>query len=185
MDPILLKPPWICPTLAEPQGWGTFCCGNSNRVAAFDSILFRLKAAPSERCKWEGDSMVTMKRPTIKLLIVCICSYMLLFGVSSSLKAQEPSGSTVTFYVQWYDVGKKALEGLEGVSKVTKGFRYFREINTVNYDPTVITVEEMEGALKKAGTYVETKKSPWFFVGVINPINRRAPLEGKEEILTS
>jgi hypothetical protein len=34
------------------------------------------------------------------------------------------------------------------------------EINTVYYDPTVITVEEMEDALKKAGTYVETKKSP-------------------------
>ena len=44
--------------------------------------------------------MVTMKRPTIKLLIVCICSYMLLFVVSSSLKAQEPYGSTVRFYVQ-------------------------------------------------------------------------------------
>jgi copper chaperone CopZ len=85
---------------------------------------------------------------------------MLLFVVSSSLKAQEPSGSTVTFYVQWYDVGKKALEGLEGVNKVTRGFRGFREINTVYYDPTVITVEEMEDALKKAGTYVETKKSP-------------------------
>lgn len=27
MYPILLKPPWICPTLAEPQGWGTFCGG--------------------------------------------------------------------------------------------------------------------------------------------------------------
>jgi hypothetical protein len=49
--PILLKPPWICPTLAEPQGWGTFCGGNSKRVAAFDSIHFRLKAAPSECCK--------------------------------------------------------------------------------------------------------------------------------------
>ena len=44
--------------------------------------------------------MVTMKRPAIKLLIVCVCSYMLLFVVSSSLKAQEASGSTVTFYVQ-------------------------------------------------------------------------------------
>jgi hypothetical protein len=36
---------------------------------------------------------------------------------------------------------------------VTKGFRSFKEINTVYYDPTVITIEEMEGALKKAGTY--------------------------------
>ena len=129
--------------------------------------------------------MVTMKRVTIKLLGLCIFSYLLLFVVSSSLKAEEPLGSTATFYVQWYDVGKRALVGLEGVNKVTKGFRYFREINTVYYDPTVITVEEMEEALKKAGTYVETTKSPWFFVGVISPLNRIIPLEGKGEALTS
>ena len=36
--------------------------------------------------------MVTMKRPTIKLLVVSICSYMLLFTVSSSPRAEEPSG---------------------------------------------------------------------------------------------
>ena len=129
--------------------------------------------------------MVTMKRPTIKLMIIGICSYMLLCVASSSLSAEKPLGATQTFYVQWYDVGKKALVGLEGVSKVTKGFRYFREINTVYYDPTVITVEEMEEALKKAGTYVGTEKSPWFFVGINRPINRRTLFEEKEEILSS
>jgi copper chaperone CopZ len=50
-------------------------------------------------------------------------------------------------------VGKAALEGLKGVKKVEKGFRDFKEINTVYYDPAVITVEEMEEALKKAQTY--------------------------------
>jgi len=40
------------------------------------------------------------------------------------------------------------------VKKVEKGFRYFKEINTVYYDPTIITIEEMEKALKKAGTYL-------------------------------
>jgi hypothetical protein len=40
------------------------------------------------------------------------------------------------------------------VKRVEKGFRYFKEINTVYYDPSVITIEEMESALKKAGTYV-------------------------------
>lgn len=30
------------------------------------------------------------------------------------------------------------------------------EINTVNHDPSKITVEEMEGILKKAGTYRKT-----------------------------
>jgi len=44
------------------------------------------------------------------------------------------------------------------VKRVEKGFRYFKEINTVYYDPAFITIEEMEEALKKAGTYLETIK---------------------------
>jgi copper chaperone CopZ len=55
-------------------------------------------------------------------------------------------------------VGKEALEGLKGVKRVEKSFRYFKEINTVYYDPAVITIEEMEMALKKAGTYLGTVK---------------------------
>jgi hypothetical protein len=42
------------------------------------------------------------------------------------------------------------------VQKVEKGFRNFKEINTVYYDPSVITIEEMEMALKKVGTYLGT-----------------------------
>jgi hypothetical protein len=44
--------------------------------------------------------MVIMKRPTIKLLIIGICSYMLLFVANSSLTAEKPLGATKTFYVQ-------------------------------------------------------------------------------------
>jgi hypothetical protein len=44
------------------------------------------------------------------------------------------------------------------VKRVDKGFRYFREINSVYYDSAVITIEEMEMALKKAGTYLGTVK---------------------------
>jgi len=55
-------------------------------------------------------------------------------------------------------VGKEALEGLKGVKKVEKGFRYLKEVNTVYYDPEIITIEEMELVLKKTGTYVETVK---------------------------
>jgi len=50
-------------------------------------------------------------------------------------------------------VGKAALEGLDGVVKVTKGFKNFKEINTVYYDPQRITVEEMINVLKSAGTF--------------------------------
>jgi hypothetical protein len=44
------------------------------------------------------------------------------------------------------------------VTRVEKGFRNFKEINTVYYDPKVITIEEMEPVLKKSGTYIETVK---------------------------
>lgn len=50
-------------------------------------------------------------------------------------------------------MGKAALDGLEGVRKVTSGFRGYREINTVVYNPQAITAEEMVEALKRAGTY--------------------------------
>jgi hypothetical protein len=53
-------------------------------------------------------------------------------------------------------VGKAALEGLKGIIKVENGFEGFREINKVYYDPTLITIEEMEETLKKAKTYDST-----------------------------
>ena len=76
--------------------------------------------------------------------------------------ALSPAGnselSTKVFYVQWYDVGESALEGLEGIKRIDKGFHNFKEINTVRYDASIITVEEMVKALKKAGTYLGTAK---------------------------
>jgi hypothetical protein len=50
-------------------------------------------------------------------------------------------------------VGKSALEGLQGVTSVDKGFRFHKEINTVYYEADKITIEDMEAALKAAGTY--------------------------------
>jgi hypothetical protein len=50
-------------------------------------------------------------------------------------------------------VGRAALEGLHGVKKVENGFRGWREINTVLFDPAEITEEKMVEALKRAGTY--------------------------------
>jgi len=42
------------------------------------------------------------------------------------------------------------------VVTVTKGFRGFREINMVWYDPDLIGPDRMVDALKKAGTYLGT-----------------------------
>jgi copper chaperone CopZ len=55
-------------------------------------------------------------------------------------------------------VGEAALEGLEGIKRIDKGFQNLKEINTVYYDSSVITIEEMEDALKKSGTYLGTDK---------------------------
>ena len=81
-----------------------------------------------------------------------------LFCISGSLvfADQKELDSRVTFTVQWYDVGKSALDGLQGVHKVEKGFRGFKEINTVHYDPDLITIEKMQDTLKAADTYVGT-----------------------------
>ena len=65
----------------------------------------------------------------------------------------HPEMAESVFYVAWYDVGKSALDGLKGVKKVTSGFRGFKEINTVTYDPDIITIEQMVESLKKTGTY--------------------------------
>jgi hypothetical protein len=51
-------------------------------------------------------------------------------------------------------VGKAALEGLPGVLKVSKGFRGFREINTVTFDPSLVSPDQMISTLKQAGTYI-------------------------------
>ncbi len=50
-------------------------------------------------------------------------------------------------------MGKSALEGLDGVKSVGSGFSGLREINTVTYDPSKVSRDQMVSALKKAGTY--------------------------------
>ena len=60
------------------------------------------------------------------------------------------------FMLKVYDVGKAALDELQGVHKVENGFYWFKEINTVYYDPDLTSIEKMQDALKEAGTYVGT-----------------------------
>ena len=42
--------------------------------------------------------------------------------------------------------------------RIDKGFHNSKEINTVYYESSKITIEEMEDALKNAGTYMGTLK---------------------------
>ena len=88
-----------------------------------------------------------------KVLTLFIAFSFLIIPSQPGFAQENSSLSKVTFHVAWYDVGKSALEGLQGVTSVDKGFRFHREINTVYYEADKITVEEMEAALKAAGTY--------------------------------
>jgi copper chaperone CopZ len=83
-------------------------------------------------------------------------AFLSLFSGDRAALAQEAEMSKVTFKVKCYDDGKAALQGLKGVQKVETGFHYIHETDTVYYDPKEITIKEMETALKKAGTYVDT-----------------------------
>ena len=97
--------------------------------------------------------MILLPQRFLTVLLILLTIF--LFGIASQAlsNSNTDSQSKVTFYVHWYDVGKSALVGLNGISHVTKGFKKFKEINTVFYDPKKITIEEMVKALKAAGTY--------------------------------
>ena len=106
-----------------------------------------------DQVAYKGVFMMYTKAKSIILLIIIA-----LFCISGSLvfADQKELDSKVTFTVQWYDVGKATLDGLQGVHKVEKGFHVFKEINTVYYDPALITIEKMQDALKADDTYVGT-----------------------------
>ena len=55
-------------------------------------------------------------------------------------------------------MGEEVLEGLKGVELVSSNFRNSMETNIVWYDPALISIEQMEKALKDAGTYLGTAK---------------------------
>ena len=90
------------------------------------------------------------------ILILLMITALLCISGSLVFADQKAPDSKVSFTVQWYDVGKAALDGLQGVHEVEKGFRGSEEINTVYYDPDLITIEKMQDALKAADTYVGT-----------------------------
>ena len=91
-------------------------------------------------------------RTRLIIALSILCLIIILAGFSEAVAAE----ASATFTVEWYDVGQDALEGLDGVNKVTKGFRDSKEINTVYYDSEKISIQDMETALKEAGTYTGT-----------------------------
>ena len=54
-------------------------------------------------------------------------------------------------------MGEEVLEGLKGIELFDSDVRGYQEIHNVWYDPTVISIEDMEAALKDAATYLATE----------------------------
>lgn len=63
---------------------------------------------------------------------------------------------SVTFVVHCYDVGARALENRPGVINVKRGWRGFREVDRVVFDPQQVNRGQLENWLREADTYVET-----------------------------
>ena len=55
-------------------------------------------------------------------------------------------------------MSEPVLDGLKGVELVNSDFHDSKERNTVWYDPALISIDEMEEALKEAGIYMGTAK---------------------------
>ena len=102
-----------------------------------------------------GDKEMKRKKKW-SLLLLAAMAVISAIGFINNVQStpQNPNWSKVVFVVSWFDVGKDVLEGLKGVKSVENGFRNFKEVNTVWYDPAEIQIPEMEQALKNAGTYV-------------------------------
>ncbi len=88
-------------------------------------------------------------------VLASVISMIILSGRAVS-SGTENSESKVVFAVHCYDDGARALQGMPGIIRIEKGTRFFRETDTVYYDPAAITIEKMENVLKQAGTYRET-----------------------------
>ena len=97
--------------------------------------------------------MIKLRQRFLYVILILLTIFLLGTASHALSNSSTDSQSKATFYVHWYDVGKSALVGLNGISHVTKGFKNFKEINTVFYDPKTITIEDMVKALKAAGTY--------------------------------
>jgi len=87
-----------------------------------------------------------------KYILILLTVAMLLVG-SPVLAGDNES---VTFVVHCYDVGAQALENRPGVISVKRGWRGFREVDRVVYDPQQVNRGQLENWLREADTYVET-----------------------------
>ena len=103
----------------------------------------------------------------LKMMSVAL-TFSLLMIFASGHAETTGAEARATFAVHCYTVGEHALRGQPGVISVEPGWRDFREVDRVVYDPEKISVEQMEQLLRQADTYVST-------------VEVREPTSGAEE----
>ena len=104
----------------------------------------------------ETKKMKNRNKLGVALLLILGLIFAISIHANLPLKAENPELAKAVFYVSWYDVSEKVLDGLKGVELVSSHFKDFSEANTVWYDPALISIEQMEKALKDAAVYLGT-----------------------------
>ena len=103
-------------------------------------------------------NMKSKKDKAILLILLLMLISILAVNGSLTSNMQNRDLPKVVFYVSWFDVSEPVLDGLKGVELVNSDFDGSRERNTVWYDPALISIHEMEIALKELGIHQGTSK---------------------------
>ena len=119
--------------------------------------LFSFMLVVRRGCK-EMEKMKNRKELGILLLLVPVLISILIVNGNLPSKAENKGLPKVVFYVSWFDVSEPVLDGLKGVELVNSDFHGSKERTTVWYDPALISIDEMEIALKEVGIYRGTEK---------------------------
>lgn len=96
-----------------------------------------------------------MRTSTISAILLTIP-----FLAAGASAGMTPQTAQATFAVHCYDVGASALDGKPGVLAVERGWSGSREVDRVEYDPTKVSITQLENWLKAADTYISTLESP-------------------------
>ena len=102
--------------------------------------------------------IIAKKELSILVLLTLMLISILVVNGKLTSNSENRELPKVVFYVSWYDVSEPVLDGLKGVELVNSDFHDSKERNTVWYDPALISIDEMEKALKEAGIYMGTAK---------------------------
>ena len=100
----------------------------------------------------------SINKPGVLFALILMLIFVLVINVNLASKSEKQDLPKVVFYVSWFDVSEPVLDGLKGVELVNSDYHGSRERNTVWYDPALISVHEMENALKEWGIHQGTAK---------------------------